>query len=92
MFIPAKNFLHSPGRPHTTWLRRQLTDLPVRDDLESACFGWLGERLPLRAGHRQNAQVLGQIQPGDTISYSHLSEGGWTYVTTSTGDWQVKSA
>jgi len=73
-------------------IRRRLIDLPVRDDLESACIGWLGERLPLRAGHRQNAQVVGQIQPGDTISYSHLPEGGWTYVTTSTGDWQIKSA
>ncbi len=72
--------------------RRRLIDLPVSDGFESACIGWLGDPVPLRAGHSQNTDVIGEILPGDSIIYGHLPEGGWTYVTISSGDWQIKSA
>ncbi|KIC34946.1 DUF4453 domain-containing protein [Leisingera sp. ANG-M7] len=73
------------------FLRYQLWDLPVRDEFESACLGWLGPVMGLRAGHRPDAPLVGQIDPGDYVNYSHIPVGSWTYVTTSGPDWQVTS-
>lgn len=72
-------------------LRRQLWDLPVLDELAGACLGWLGPAAGLRAGHRPNAPFIGQITPGDYVSYNHLPVGSWTYVTTSGPDWRITS-
>ncbi|MBQ4824160.1 DUF4453 domain-containing protein [Leisingera sp. HS039] len=73
------------------FLRHQLWDLPVRDEFESACLGWLGPVTGLRAGHRPDAPLVGQIVAGDYVSYSHIPVGSWTYVTTSGPDWQATS-
>ncbi|WP_264210302.1 DUF4453 domain-containing protein [Leisingera thetidis] len=73
------------------FLRYQLWDLPVRDEYESACLGWLGPVMGLRAGHRPDAPLVGRITPGDYVSHSHIPVGSWSYVTTSGPDWQVTS-
>lgn len=73
------------------FVRRQLWDLPIRDELASACLGWLGPAAGLRAGHRPDAPLIGQIRPGDYVSYEHLPVGSWTYVTTSGPGWTVVS-
>jgi len=73
------------------FLRFQLWDLPVRDEYESACLGWLGPVMGLRAGHRPDAPLVGQIDPGDYVNYAHIPVGSWAYVTTSGPDWQVTS-
>lgn len=72
-------------------IRQRLWDLPIRDEFESACLGWLGPVTPLLAGHDQSALAVGRIQPGDYISYEHVPVGVWTYVTARTPDWQIKS-
>ena len=72
-------------------LRRQLWDLPVLDELQSACLGWIGSAVGLRAGHRRDAPVIGQIRSGDHVKYGHPPVGSWTYVTTSGPDWRVVS-
>ncbi|ATG44010.1 YARHG domain protein/Domain protein of unknown function [Phaeobacter piscinae] len=74
-----------------THLRRLLVDLPIRDEFESACLGWLGGPVPLYSGHSAGTARIGLIQPGDVIGYSHLPVGNWSYVTTHTSDWRVKS-
>ena len=73
-------------------VRRRLTDLPVRAEFESACIGWLGERIQLKAGHQPDAGVVGEISPGDTIGYSHQGIGSWEYVVVKDRDWRFKSA
>ncbi|WP_299689163.1 DUF4453 domain-containing protein [uncultured Tateyamaria sp.] len=65
-------------------LRLQLLALPIADGLESACIGYRATPLALRAAPSANAPVIGQITPGDTISYAHLPANGWSYVTTYT--------
>ncbi|MEX0316748.1 MAG: DUF4453 domain-containing protein [Ruegeria sp.] len=72
------------------FIRRQLTDLPIREEFESACIGWLGPVTILYSGHSPGAVPVGQIQPGDTLSYSHLPVGNWTYLTVRGPDWQIK--
>lgn len=72
-----------------SFVRRQLIDLPVRDEFESACLGWLGQVVPLRSGTSTLAPVIGQILPGQTVSYGHYPVGNWSYVTVSNrGAWQ----
>lgn len=68
-------------------IRRQLRDLPIRDEFESGCLGWLGPVVPLRAGHDGAAAVIGRVEPGDYVSYSHIGTTGWSYVTTHTTNW-----
>ena len=74
-------------------IRRQLSDLPIPDEIQGACLGWMGPATALHAGHSEASPVIGQILPDDTVSYSHWPDAGWTYVTTSAGhgDWRVKS-
>ncbi|MFV1591321.1 DUF4453 domain-containing protein [Phaeobacter sp. JH20_36] len=74
-----------------THLRRLLVDLPIRDEFEGACLGWLGAPVPLHSGHSAGTARIGTIQPGDTIGYAHLPVGNWSYVTTHSSDWRVKS-
>ncbi|MEM1365752.1 MAG: DUF4453 domain-containing protein [Pseudomonadota bacterium] len=50
---------------------RPLDRQPVRDDFESACIGWEEPTASLFAGP-DSSKVVGAIQPGNTISYSHL--------------------
>lgn len=73
-------------------IRRQLWHLPLLDELESACLGWLGPATPLSAGHSSTAPQVGLISPGDTIVYTHIPVGSWSYVTTHDANWRYKSA
>lgn len=72
--------------------RRALTDLPLRSPFESACIGWLGERVPLKAGHRADARTVGEILPGDLVGYAYEPVGSWQYVTVTNRAWRFKSA
>ena len=63
-------------------VRLQLQVLPIADGLESACIRYRAAPLALHSGPFPNAAVIGQITPGDTISYAHLPANGWAYVTT----------
>ena len=69
-------------------IRRQMIDLPVLDELAAGCLGYRGAPIPLRAGHGAGAPVLGRIEPGDFVSFGHLPENGWSYVTTHGPNWQ----
>jgi hypothetical protein len=63
------------------FVRRQLVDLPVADEFESGCLGWVGPQTLLRAGTDPQSPVVGQILPGDYLSFGHDQEDGWVYVT-----------
>ena len=67
-------------------IRRQLYDLPIRDDFESGCLGWQGAPLPLRAGIGPGTPVIGRIEPGDYVLLSFMPVQGWSYVTIHTPD------
>ena len=62
-------------------IRRRLTDLPLRDEIESSCIGWEGAVTPLLAGRRPQEAAVGRISPGDHVLYQHVPEEGWVYVT-----------
>ena len=74
--------------------RRKLVNLPVRDEFESSCIHWLLDRAPLYAGHDEGTPIVGRVEPGDNIMWSHISAvEGWDYVTITGPDWgAVKSA
>ncbi|MFS4580336.1 DUF4453 domain-containing protein [Phaeobacter sp. C3_T13_0] len=74
-----------------THLRRFLVDLPIRDEFEGACLGWLSEPVPLYSGHSSGTARIGMIRTGDIVGYAHLQVGSWSYVTTHSSDWRVKS-
>lgn len=60
---------------------REVDTLPVRDDTESGCNGYLGAPITVYAGTSANARVLGQIKRGDSLGNSHIqSDEGWTFV------------
>ena len=61
---------------------RQLQTLPIRDDTESGCIGYLGAPITVRAGAFASARVIGQIERGDIIGSSHIfSDEGWDFVS-----------
>ncbi len=61
---------------------RQLQTLPIRDDTESGCIGYLGAPITVRAGAFATARVIGQIERGDIINSSHIaSDEGWDFVS-----------
>ncbi len=72
-----------------TWLdlpdinfRRVLTNHPVKGDGEWACQGWLGPVTPLYAGHHAPLRAIGQITPGEHVSFGHPSSApNWSYIT-----------
>ena len=72
------------------WVRRQLVHLPIADELESACIGYNGAPRPVLSGQGLGYPVTGYISAGDNISYGHLPNGNWIYVTYSGPDWVVK--
>ncbi|MDJ0826635.1 MAG: DUF4453 domain-containing protein [Rhodobacter sp.] len=61
-------------------LRMALEDLPVANGYESACVGWKGARLELRAGRRVGAAVTGVALAGDTLLFQFDDAGDWTFV------------
>lgn len=72
------------------WVRRQLATLPITDGFESACLGWLHTPEPLRSAAYDDAPIIATILPGDNVSFGHLPNGTWDYVTISGPDWVVK--
>lgn len=68
------------------WIRRLLTQLPIADEFESACLGWLGPPTPLYAGYDGVSPAIGTINPGNYVGFSHLPVGQWSYVTASGPD------
>ena len=71
------------------WIRRQLVHLPLRDDFESACIGFIGAPVPLYAGADLSNAVIGTIDPGLIVSFAHYPLGNWSYVTTyREGEWE----
>ena len=70
---------------------RALENLPIPTDTGSGCLGWLGRDIPLRAGHRPDAPVVGTIRMGDNIiwEYDFVAPDGWYLVSFSRDDTQV---
>ena len=60
---------------------RTMWDIPVRDWGESGCIGYRGPEVALRLGAREDAPVIGRIQPGMSIGFGHLGRDGFDYVT-----------
>lgn len=57
----------------------ELELMPVRDDTESSCIGYLGAVVPLYSAPRQGAQVVGTITKGVNVNNSHLPKNGWDF-------------
>ncbi len=74
------------------YLRRQLVHLPIADEFESACLGWVDAPRALFAGHDSATQITGYIQAGDRVGFGHIPVGNWTYVTTHFEDWTLRAA
>ncbi|MBM7067911.1 DUF4453 domain-containing protein [Actibacterium sp. 188UL27-1] len=60
--------------------RKQMVDLPVPFEGESACIGWRGRSVPLLAARRAGARVTGEITPGAILIYQHEATDGWDFV------------
>lgn len=73
------------------FIREELIDLPLRDEFESACLGYLGTPVPLFAGRNPATPQTGIIVPGDYVSFSHYGFGNWAYVTARYSDFSIKS-
>ncbi len=69
--------------------RRQLRDLPIRDEFESGCLGWQGRPVSLHAGTGPDTPEIGRIEPGDYVLFSFLPVGDWSYVTVHTHDFSA---
>jgi hypothetical protein len=67
----------------TLWL--SLDDIPRPDLFESACLGWRGPVVPLVSGTSAMARRLGEVLPGDTISFGHWPVGDWSFVEIARG-------
>ena len=58
-----------------------IEDLPVPTGYESACLGWRGEMLMLRAARDPAADTTGFIRAGNDILLSFHEVAGWTFVS-----------
>lgn len=65
--------------------RRRLDTLPVLSRGESACLGWRNAEVPLYSGTGEGARRIGQISPGDTVSYNHELRAPFSFVTVHRG-------
>ena len=67
-------------------IRQSLSDQPIRWLGESACLGWTGEPLALRAGHSLAARLTGELARGDDVMFAYENENAqgrsWHYVQT----------
>jgi len=70
-------------------IRRRLRDLPVADEYESGCIGWREPVTPLYAGRSPFTEIVGRIEPGDDVRYSHWTtdDDRWIYVTVWASGW-----
>ncbi len=60
--------------------RMLLVDLPIATVYESACVGWLGDALELRAARSTEAEVIGAAECGDALAFQFQDEGAWSFV------------
>jgi hypothetical protein len=54
--------------------------VPAPVEHESGCIGYRGPVLPLRAAPGDQARVIGELRPGDTVGFIFLNEGIWDCV------------
>ncbi|MEM9247489.1 MAG: DUF4453 domain-containing protein [Pseudomonadota bacterium] len=66
-------------------IRRQLAELPIRDEFESACLRYLGAPRALHAAPWPGSAIVGRIDPSNDVSYAHYGLDGGVYVRTYTG-------
>ncbi len=66
-------------------LRQKLVIQPIIDGFESSCVKYNGQSpIPLYADQDTNSQILGHVQPGDSVNFSHYSEEdkpGWGFAS-----------
>ena len=60
--------------------RMLLEDLPIATVYESACVGWLGDSLELRAARNDQAEVIGTAERGDALAFQFQDEGAWSFI------------
>ena len=66
-------------------LRLRMSDQPLHDDTESACLGYRGPDVPLRAGRSPDSPIIGYLRDGDTHIDAYTYFDGepadtWRYV------------
>lgn len=65
-------------------LRLRLETVVVLSEFASGCLGWTGEAIPLRAGPREEAEVISVAMPGDDLVWEYEGLGwpeGWSFFT-----------
>lgn len=65
-------------------LRFRLETVVALSEFASGCLGWTGEPIPLRAGPRDEAEVISVAMPGDDITWEYEPIGwpeGWSFIT-----------
>lgn len=61
-----------------------VTDTPIPHGYDGlGCLGWVGDPVTLFAAIGNQGEVLGSIEPGDTVNQKHISVGAWNFVTVS---------
>lgn len=64
-------------------VRRRLEDPVVLSLFQSACFGWRGASIPLRAGYGYEHEVIGYVQYGDDVHWAYewyTAPEGWDFL------------
>lgn len=65
-------------------LRLRLETVVALSEFASGCLGWTGEAIPLRAGPREEAEVISVAMPGDDLVWEYEGIGwpeGWSFLT-----------
>jgi hypothetical protein len=65
-------------------LRLRLETVVVLSEFASGCLGWTGAAIPLRAGPRDEAEVISVAMPGDDLVWEYEGLGwpeGWSFFT-----------
>ena len=62
-----------------------LQDVPGRDELGWACWGYTGASVPVRAGASPGSPVIGTLQPGQSVVFEYWPRNGFAFATLVTG-------
>jgi len=65
-------------------LRRKLEIVVAKSEFASGCLGWTGDALPLRAGPRDEAEVISVAMPGDDLVWEYEGVNwpeDWSFLT-----------
>lgn len=60
-------------------------DIPGRDGLGWACWGFVGAPIGLHAGASPGMPVVGALNPGNFVGFRFRPRDGWTFATVYTG-------